>query len=53
MYRGKMIRRDVKAAFPGNFLWIPKELVGSDSTSDAGKLTRRGCFDFLLHLGDK
>lgn len=46
MYRGKMIRRDVKAASPSNFLWIPKELVESDSTLGAEKLTGRGCFDF-------
>lgn len=46
MSEGKTIRRDVKAASLGNFLWIPKEPVGSDSLLGAEKLTGRGHFDF-------
>lgn len=45
MSEGKMIRRDVKASL-GNFLWIPKEPVASDSMLGAEKLTGRDRFDF-------
>lgn len=46
MSEGKTRRRVVKAASPGNFLWIPQEPVGSDSLLGAEKLTGRDRFDF-------
>lgn len=50
MCGGKTIRKDVKAASPGNFLWIPKEPVASDSMLGAEKLTGRDRFDFYSIL---